>query len=50
MTQRNMHSVRPLRLPHQLGYKEMGIRRYNADTESSENRVARLDGIIADFQ
>ncbi len=32
---------------HQLGFREMGIYRYNADGESAENRQRRFDGIIA---
>ena len=34
-------------IAHQLGYREMGIYRYNADAERNEILSARLDGIIA---
>lgn len=34
-------------IAHTLGIREMGIYRYNAEGESAENRVRRLDGIIA---
>lgn len=38
---------RAVDLAHSLGIREMGIYRYYADAESGENRVRRLDGIIA---
>ncbi len=34
-------------IAHSLGIREMGIYRYNADSESAENRGRRFDGIIA---
>ncbi len=34
-------------IAHQMGYREMGIYRYNADAERDEILSARLDGIIA---
>ena len=34
-------------IAHTLGIREMGIYRYHADGESTENRARRLDGIIA---
>ena len=34
-------------IAHSLGIREMGIYRYDADSESTESRARRLDGIIA---
>ena len=34
-------------IAHTLGIREMGIYRYNADAESTENRQRRFDGMIA---
>ena len=34
-------------IAHSLGIREMGIYRYYADAESTENRTRRFDGIIA---
>jgi hypothetical protein len=34
-------------IAHRLGIKEMGIYRYNGETESAESLNARIDGIIA---
>ena len=34
-------------IAHSLGIREMGIYRYNTDSESSQNRASRFDGIIA---
>ena len=34
-------------IAHQLGCREMGIYRYNADAENTESRNSRFDGIIA---
>ena len=36
-----------MNIGHQLGFREMGIYRYNGDNESAESRSGRLDGIIA---
>lgn len=37
-------------IAHQLGVREMGIYRYNANSESADSRSVRLDGIIAGIQ
>lgn len=36
-----------MEIAHQLGFREMGIYRYNGEHESAESRSGRLDGIIA---
>ena len=36
-----------VQIAHQLGFREMGIYRYNGEHESAESRSGRLDGIIA---
>ena len=36
-----------MEIAHQLGFREMGISRYNGEHESAESRSGRLDGIIA---
>lgn len=38
------------KIAHQLGYREMGIYRYNGSTESVDSLNGRLDGIIAGIQ
>ena len=37
-------------IAHQLGFREMGIYRYNTNAESAGDRSARFDGIIAGIQ
>ena len=37
-------------IAHQLGFREMGIYHFNANTEKSEHLHVRIDGIIAGMQ